>query len=219
MNHEKQKVIRVLKPSKKNQKTQKMSSIYLGAAALTVGIFSLAVVIFSGSKNDSELSNVEKTSIKSLEKQQMGGHITSELSIHTRDNPQLASNRQDDQAQDDFNQPQPKLNEITNIFKHQKATIPPENLNASPFDNAFAQTQLDKPTAKVAAPHTQPKLNLPKPNEQAKVVKKPTEKKVAITPIAPPAPAVKVKESAKDPEVESPRATVQITVTKSLQEN
>lgn len=214
MNQEKPKVIRVLTPSKK---AKKISPMYFGAAAIAIGAVSISALLFSFSKDDSNPPPMEQNSTKPIEQDRLNTQHDSTPQVNSSDIAESDHDAQSDSSHEDFNQPQPKLNEITNLFKHKKEEVVQQHPNASPFDRAFPEKKVLTPAAvKIAPPTLAVKPSLIKPIEQAKIVKKPTEKNTV--PIVTKLPTT-IKENPKELEVESPRATVQITVTKSVKEN
>lgn len=221
MKQEKQKVIRVLKPT---QKSKKIPPIYFGVAAIAVGVLSVSALLFS-SKEVSDHIAAPQTQTYSTAQDQLNSQSDSALQLDPSETEQATDASQNDANHEDFNEPQPKLNEITNIFKHQKQVTVQENSSVSPFDRAIGEPKVALPAAKATPTKTAPataatKSNTAKTTEPAKIIAKPADKDstVADTAAVVSVPA-KAKEPIKDAEVESPRATVQITVTKSVKEN
>lgn len=220
MKQEKQKVIRVLKPT---QKSKKIPRIYFGVAAIAVGVLSVSALLFSSSQEVSD--HIAAPQTHATAQDQLNSQSDSALQLDPSDTEQATDASQNDANHEEFNEPQPKLNEITNIFKHQKQVTVQENSSASPFDRAMGEPKVALPAAKATPTKTAPataatKSNTAKTTEPAKIIAKPADKNITVadtaTVVFVPA---KAKEPIKDAEVESPRATVQITVTKSVKEN
>lgn len=223
MKQEKQKVIRVLKPT---QKTKKISPLYWGFGGIAIGVLSVSALLFSSSKESSEAISASQIVNKSELEEPVNPHNDSSKHVDAQDTEQANT---EDQQHQDVNEPKTKLSEIANIFKHKKQETAQANPDASPFDNAFThpkQTESavkKEETTKLAPPKIIPKPNSIKTTELPKTIQKPSEKNTTAVLTAPVAAVPKVKEPIKDdkkePEVESPRATVQITVTKTVKEN
>lgn len=219
MNQEK-KVIRVLKPTKK---AKKVSPIYYGILGTAFGVIVTSVLLFTFLKDDSitnsnqSISNIENVS------EQSPPQTSNTSPILSQDDP---SNSESDHenGHDGYNQPQPNVNEITNVFKHKPETPvtavapKPSSSSGNPFDN-FGQPK-PKPAPVVTHTTKQPtvaqKSLQAKVSEPPKTIKKPEpavskpENKIEQT-------TAKTKAVEKE-DYEVPHATVQIAVTRKAKE-
>lgn len=219
MNQEKQKVIRVLKPAKK---TKKVSPIYYGIAGATLGIAITSVLIFSFIDKDSSTAAQQNV----IEQHQQVDDDNEQTAVKTSNTAHsVQSLEEDGNEHDNLNIPQPRANEINGIFTHKNAKTvePPKNDN--PFGSMTNQNHtekkptlaLNKPTLPTAPKSTiQPTvkvLNNPKPEQaKSKVVPTRLDEKMSAQVID------KSKTTAKEAEAETPNATVQISVTRSVKE-
>lgn len=206
------KVIRVLKPAKKAKKTAPM---FFGIIGTAFGVIATSVLLFTFLKEDTNSKNqyVENQTIESS------------TDRATNSTPSLAQNAPaditpTDDEHDGFNQPQPNVNEITNVFKHKNeapATAAAVETNASsngnPFDN-FGQATPVKPVEILKKPPVIQKSITAKSTESPKPVIKPNPKAEQLSTRSIPKPKAVEKEA----EYEVPHASVQIAVTRSVKE-
>lgn len=234
MSQEKQKVIRVLKPV---QKKKSLSPVYYAVAGVSVGVALTSVLIFSFLGKDATQTQVNTQT----QHEAISAQTTPQVSNDEKNVPLaptatttqvLDENSDESEAHNDFNQPQPKLNDISSAFKPHKEVVAQQNVvqqpkTDNPFANATGQPaapkpavthQTTKPVVK-AAPVVTAKTTTPaqasataKTAVKKPVVAKPEEKALAkATPVKP---AV----AEKDAEVDLPKGTVQVTVTRSVKE-
>lgn len=202
MAQEKPTSIRVLQSNKKKPKSPVLY-IVIGVIA---GVFvSISLFLFLSQPNSPESAAIES---KSTEEQ-----ILNQDAVHSSDeqNQVVVSqdNEMDSMSRDGFEQP--KDNELSNIFKPvpHKAVATNEQ-RVSPFDEQLTGEkkvqivpQLQTGTAKA----TQPKIQL----TQQKPVSKPQQQQVVQA-----KPVVERKAPAEpEPEVEPPKASVDIKITRS----
>lgn len=219
MTQEKQKVIRVLKPT---QKKKNLSPIYYGIAGLTFGIAVTSVLIFSVLGNDSSNNQIMTQNPSTAVNEQSSDDQAHTVS--TKSNPTLAAaNSQkeelDHNSTDDFDQPQTKLKDIPNAFKQEKQ-ITAEQTNRNPFANAIGSKEANKPVL------NSEKTVLKKPIVTANRVNKaqPTANKATPQKAEPKIQAktetvtAKAKTVQNENDVDLPKATVQISVTRSVKE-
>lgn len=202
MAQEKPTSIRVLQSNKKKPKSPVLY-IVIGVIA---GVFvSISLFLFLSQPNSPESAVIES---KSTEEQ-----ILNQDAVHSSDeqNQVVVSqdNETDSMSRDGFEQP--KDNELSNIFKPvpHKAVATNEQ-RVSPFDEQLTGEkkvqivpQLQTGTAKATQPKIQP--------TQQKPVSKPQQQQVAQA-----KPVVESKAPAEpEPEVEPPKASVDIKITRS----
>lgn len=224
MNQEK-KVIRVLKPTKKAKKT---SPFYFGVIGTAFGVIATSVLLFTFLKDDSSSTSAQSVQNQNIENmiERTPTQTSNDGTTHNQSNHSNNESEHDDIEHDGYNQPQPNVNEITNVFKHKTdtpttAVIEQQpNSTGNPFDN-FGQpkpqptpvvTHTTKPT--VTQKPLQTKVNEPpktikKPDV---VIKKPEAKTEQLTAKKEP------KAVEKDEDYEVPHATVQIAVTRKAKE-
>ncbi|QIO07583.1 hypothetical protein [Acinetobacter lanii] len=244
MNQEKQKVIRVLTPTKK---TKKVSPIYYGIAGATLGIALTSVLLFSVLGQDAkvEISQTAEQQpnqkhVENVQNNQRNDSVSADRVQQQANESDLNLDENDDNnAHDGFNIPQPKANEINGIFTHKKVEqVKPETQVASndnPFGALSSQAKVEKPTV---AAITKPNNSINKATVIAQkpitnsVLKAQASKSVdaATTKVnqdankvetakAQPQPATeKAQPKEKEVEVETPKGTVQISVTRSVKE-
>ena len=219
MTQEKQKVIRVLQTNKKSsaKKPRKNTAI---VASVVVGILLISGLLFAFLKNNGDENlDLSADSSKELDQQE------SNKSVFNKTSTQTAAT-DDPDPNEDIQHPQPKINEITNIFKHKKETQvavtekQPESSN--PFDHLIAS---DKPnTNQVVDPTKNPLLKAAPPQKgtaQDKETKKTDDSKPAVkatdTKEAKP---IDTKEKSKNTESEDIVAipAVKIEITKKIKE-
>lgn len=227
MTQEKQKVIRVLQPTKK---TNKVSPKYLGISAVAIGVLATSALLFTFLKNDNEGSQTLETaqhaeSSADHEKNLSSTHQdeANKPEIHASLKTANDDNEKSLDHEDEFNKNQPKANELTNIFKHKKEDQPvavakaKQPTSSNPFDNAFGQAKADKP---IITENPTAKLSI-KPNSTATsktsdkliLAKKPIELTKPTSPVA-----AKNAPKEKEPDFEVPHVGVQIAVTRSVKE-
>lgn len=240
MSQEKQKVIRVLKPAKK---TKKLSPLYYGIAGVTLGVALTSVLIFSVLGKDSTLSPSQTVNVTSTEQanedvnQNNLNASTNTTAMDIDNQAENDQNFEDQNAHDGFNIPQPRANEINGIFTHKKSNQAQEikqvPANDNPFEALSGQVKSEKsqiasvkthPPAVTKAVVTPAKANpsvvlkaqasksvdaaTDKINNEAKHL---DAKNIPLNPM-------KVPTKDKEPDVETPNATVQISVTRSVKE-
>ena len=217
MTQEKQKVIRVLKPV---QKKKNVSPIYYGIAGVTFGIAVSSVLIFSFLDNKSDTNQIVTEVATTSVSEEKTVNATPVAPISTNSAPLEVADHQELDSEithDDFNQPQPGLNDIGNTFKHPNEIKPEQTARHNPFIKPNEQKQAPKP----ALPLPAPDKAKPNPQATAKVQTakaapvKATDKKVDEKELAKAADKLKIKNVDKEPDVELPKATVQISVTRS----
>ena len=220
MTQEKQKVIRVLKPT---QKKKNLSPIYYGIAGVTFGIAVTSVLIFSvlgdDSKNSQTIAQDQNTSVSN---EQLADE-RAESQTSTKANAVVAatdnSKESLDHSTDDYEEPQTKLKDIPNAIKQEKQAIVAQN-NQNPFANAAGQKEVTKPPVIASE-----KIIVKKPIVAANTAKvKPVTEKAAPQKAEakiqakPEAIAAKTKAVENENDVDLPKATVQISVTRSVKE-
>lgn len=227
MTQEKQKVIRVLQPTKK---TTKVSPKYLGISAVAIGVLATSALLFTFLKSDNDGTQAIETSQHAdssviNEKNLSNNHKdeSNKPEIHASLKTAEDDNEKSLDHEDDFNKNQPKPNELTNIFKHKKEAQPvvveKQPTSSNPFDNAFGQAKVDKPII-VTNPNTKLTMKpnsttsiIPKAPDKLILVKKPTELQKPTTPVA-----SKNAPKEKEPDFEVPHTSVQIAITRSVKE-
>ena len=246
MNQEKQKVIRVLKPAQKTKKVSPIYYGIAGAA-VGIAITSVLLFSVLGKDSNIEAHSTDvqnnQPSVQAQTSAEIDKTPTSTQPVTTtQDNIQ---NEDDEGAHDGFDIPQPKANELNGIFTHNKtkpqvqAAQAPANNN--PFGNIHGQIKADK--AQVSLPNTDSKTDPVTTKTLSAQTKAPAssnstsgktvaaakgtvthkpdkplsesnkaEQKSNVTILA----QAKTKE--KEAEVDTPNATVQISVTRSVKE-
>ena len=216
MTQEKQKVIRVLQPTKKT--TKKSSGKYVGITATVVGVLATSALLFTFLKPDSDTISTTNAPIVSADATDQS-EASKKSDSNTKDNDLekniTAKNKVEDQKQDDraehddgFNEPQPKLNEITNIFKHKKEPKPAvvaqdtktKTENSNPFDNMLGNAQAKAPAIIDPKNHV-PLKNNPLKSAEAKVspAKAKVEEKTEVIKTTEKAETTKVAEKSEAP--------------------
>ncbi|MBN6539287.1 MULTISPECIES: hypothetical protein [Acinetobacter] len=202
MAQEKPTSIRVLQSNKKKPKSPVLY-IVIGVIA---GVFvSISLFLFLSQPNSPESTAIES---KSTEEQVLNQDV-----VHSSDEQnQIAvsqDNETDSMSRDGFEQP--KDNELSNIFKPvPHKPVATNEQRVSPFDEQLTGEkkvqvvpQLQTSAAKAAQPKIQP--------AQQKPVSKPQQQQVAQA-----KPVVESKAPAEpEPEVEPPKASVDIKITRS----
>lgn len=237
MTQEKQKVIRVLKPV---QKKKNMSPIYYAIAGVTFGVAVTSVLVFSVLGDDSTSNQTIVQNQNSPASAQPVEVTSDSISTSNTKTPPLvaaADLETEDSNEDfnhpqpkleDFNHPQPKLNELSNQFKPNKQ-IATEQKNAhNPFANAAGQTSSEKPVLAQAEKKHEPKAIVTAKTSPTKAVTSQSEATKATAKPAAAKPDEKLTAKAavqphpntieKETEIDSPRATVQISVTRTTKE-
>lgn len=229
MTQEKQKVIRVLQPTKK---TNKVSPKYLGISAVAIGVLATSALLFTFLKNDNEGTQTLETaqhaeSSADHEKNLSSTHQdeANKPEIHASLKTADYDNEKSLDHEDEFNKNQPKANELTNIFKHKKEDQPvavakaKQPTSSNPFDNAFGQAKADKPiivanpTAKLSMKPNSTASVTPKTSDKLILAKKPIESTKPTSPVA-----AKNAPKEKERDFEVPHVGVQIAVTRSVKE-
>ena len=234
MNQEKQKVIRVLKPV---QKTKKNAPIYYGVAGAAIGIALTSVLLFSvlGKNSNGITENQNTAQIVDNENQTDQKNLSKidAVTANRENSIEDSDNIEEDSAHEGFNIPQPKANEINGIFTHKKTEQPKANPQPTSADNPFgALTGQEskphlanvKPTTTVKAAVTPPKpvtTSMLKAQASQSVNAAATKinnevKKIDLNKSS--ASTTKPQPKEKEPDVETPKATVQISVTTSVKE-
>lgn len=219
MTQEKQKVIRVLKPS---QKKKNLSPIYYGIAGVTFGIAVTSVLIFSVLGDESNNNQIVAQNNNTTVNEQPSSHDqTNIVSSKSRPTVAVANDQKeelDHNSMDDYDQPQTKLKDIPNAFKQEKQ-ITADQTNRNPFANATSQKEAAKPVL------SSEKTVVKKPIVVATTVKaKPVSDKVTPQKVEPKIQAksealpAKAKAVQNENDVDLPKATVQISVTRSVKE-
>lgn len=227
MTQEKQKVIRVLKPV---QKKKNMSPIYYAIAGVTFGVAVTSVLVFSVLGDDSTPNQTIVQNQNSPASAQPVEVTSDSISTSNTKTPPLvaAADLETEDSNEDFNHPQPKLNELSNQFKPNKQ-IATEQKNAhNPFANAAGQTSNDKPVLAQAEKKHEPKAIVTAKTSPTKAVTSQSEATKATAKPAAAKPDEKLTAKAtvqpspntieKETEIDSPRATVQISVTRTTKE-
>lgn len=239
MNQEKQKVIRVLKPTKK---TKKVSPLYYGIAGATLGIAMTSVLLFSFLGKESNLSaspvsNGVSTGqvIESEKKDDPQERLRDTAQIEQDGHASDTQENEDNNAHDGFDIPQPKANEINGIFTHKKveqAQIAPQPAtNDNPFGALSGDTKPVKPAISTTKPETHSKISSTNQKPTTATALKAQASKSSDTSATkithntkqadvakPEAVTAKQVPKEKESEVETPNATVQISVTTSVKE-
>ena len=223
------KVIRVLKPTKK---AKKVSPMLFGILGTAFGVVATSVLLFTFLKEDSSSSALQTQNHQSAEAipAVSAKPMNETLTAQSQSNQSLpqAVEQAPEAAMDDehegFNQPQPKLNEITQVFQHRKevpvAAVAEPKPSGNPFD-----TFNSAPKPVTAAAVARPKANLP---EKASTSKAAAPAQPTVKAAAKPEPITTAKTATKEPQkakaaekeadYEVPHATVQIAVTRSVKE-
>lgn len=220
------KVIRVLTP---NKKTKKFSPMLFGIIGTAFGVIATSVLLFTFLKEDSNSAAIQSQNHQSAESipavtpKPTTETLTAQTSQTIPQSVEQATEDAMDDEHEGFNQPQPKLNEITQVFQHKKeapvAAVAEPKPSGNPFD-----TFKPAPKPVTAAAVVRPKPSLPEkalpgktsipaqPTVKAAVKPEPiTAKTAAKEP-------QKAKSAEKEADYEVPHATVQIAVTRSVKE-
>lgn len=212
------KVIRVLQPTKK---AKKVSPILFGIIGTAFGVVATSILLFTFLKDDSNVSPIQTQTEPTVE--------ATSSNTQRSENPFLKITEQSNEAvnsdeHEGFNQPQPKMNEITQVFQHKKNVpivepVEPKPSSSNPFDVFGQQAKpapaLDskaKPTTDTAKT-TQAKLSQVPPT-----LAKPLTKTEQLAAKNSPKELPKAKLAEKEADFEVPHATVQIAVTRSVKE-
>lgn len=225
MTQEKQKVIRVLKPA---QKKKSISPIYYGIAGVTFGIAVTSVLIFSVLGDDSNQNQVATQTLQSNTEQTI--NVQNQANQSDSKAPSMIASADIsenlDHSTEDYDQPQTKLNDIPAAFQKNKEVVAEQKNSQNPFANASSQPKpnADKPTLAAAKENpakkplvaSKPVVNDKNKSVTTKVAVKPVEDKLVAKATAP----VQAKKAPveNDNDVELPKATVQISVTRSVKE-
>lgn len=180
MTQEKQKVIRVLQPTKKPNKTSpKLISLSIAA----VGIITASTLLFIFLPFGSDKQNLDQNDLINTENK-----TTNKRNI-TDTSATIAQDQEGINADGDVIHPQPKLNEITNIFRRQKEEIKVDAPSSSnnPFDSVLNTRKTD------ALPVVEKQKDLPNANNTKPLAN-------TIKPVVPPFP--KSPTSAKEEIIE-----------------
>ncbi|AMW80252.1 hypothetical protein AMD27_16000 [Acinetobacter sp. TGL-Y2] len=219
------KVIRVLTP---NKKAKKFSPMLFGIIGTAFGVIATSVLLFTFLKEDSSSAAIQTQNHKSAESIAAvpPKPTTETLTAQTDQNNQAVEQAPEVEMDDEhegFNQPQPKLNEITQVFQHKKeapvATVAEPKPSGNPFDTF---KPAPKPVAAAAVPRPKPSLPEKALPGKTSVPAQPTVK-AAVKPEPMTAKTAakepqKAKAAEKEADYEVPHATVQIAVTRSVKE-
>ena len=224
------KVIRVLTP---NKKAKKFSPMLFGIIGTAFGVIATSVLLFTFLKEDSSSAAIQTQNHQSAESipavtpKPTTETLIAQTSQNNQTMPQSVEQATEDAMDDEhegFNQPQPKLNEITQVFQHKKeapvAAVAEPKPSGNPFDTFNPPP---KPVTAAAVPR--PKPSLPEKALTSKAAAPAqTTAKAAVKPV----PITTAKTAAKEPQkakaaekeadYEVPHATVQIAVTRSVKE-
>ena len=151
MTQEKQKVIRVLQPTKKPTKS---SPKLVGLTVAAIGIITASAVLFTFLPFNTDSQALDQTILPDTENKTL-------TKGNTTDAASAANQTQDESNTDgDVIHPQPKLNEITNIFRHQKevAKVEAPTNTGNPFDSMLNTAQQNP------LPTPEKQLNIPNAN-------------------------------------------------------
>lgn len=211
------KVIRVLQPTKK---AKKVSPMLFGIIGTAFGVVATSILLFTFLKDDSNVSAIQTQTEATVE--------ATSSNTQRSENPFSKITEQSDETinsdeHEGFNQPQPKMNEITQVFQHKKNVpivepVEPKPSSSNPFD-VFGQQAKPAPAldskAKLTdnAKTTQAKLSQVPPT-----LAKPLTKTEQLAAKNSPKELSKAKLAEKEADFEVPHATVQIAVTRSVKE-
>ncbi|MBU3845408.1 MAG: hypothetical protein H9855_00235 [Candidatus Acinetobacter avistercoris] len=211
------KVIRVLQPTKK---AKKVSPMLFGIIGTAFGVVATSILLFTFLKDDSNVSAIQTQTEATVE--------ATSSNTQRSENPFSKITEQSDETinsdeHEGFNQPQPKMNEITQVFQHKKNVpivepVEPKPSSSNPFD-VFGQQAKPAPAldskAKLTdnAKTTQAKLSQVPPT-----LAKPLTKTEQLAAKNSPKELSKAKLAEKEADFEVPHATVQIAVSRSVKE-
>ncbi|NHB59155.1 hypothetical protein [Acinetobacter shaoyimingii] len=226
MAQEKQKVIRVLQPNKKPQKPK--SKVFIGISALVIGVLVISGLLFAFlNKNPDQIIPQEvNQNINAEDKELLAQNQHKPAAEKSEISKHIDSEEQENKPDEDIHHPQPKLNEITNIFKHkqptQVAVVEKKPESSNPFDHITSE---QKPNAtQIVDPNKNPLIKVA-PAKSTPVAKastiNTTDAKLQQAAIsATSTPAAQKKLETKDSKIEEPgpEASVKIQVTKSVKE-
>lgn len=221
------KVIRVLKPTKK---AKKVSPMLFGIVGTAFGVIATSVLLFTFLKEDSSSTGIQTQNNALVESIPAVPHKPETEALTAQTNSQSMQppvEQSTDAATDDehegFNQPQPKLNEITQVFQHKKeapvAAVAEPKPSGNPFDTFNPQPKsvttaaIAKPKAILPEKAISAKAAIPA-QSTAKAVMKPEQ----MTAKAAAKESKHVKAAEKEADYEVPHATVQIAVTRSVKD-
>lgn len=219
------KVIRVLKPTKK---AKKFSPMLFGIIGTAFGVIATSVLLFTFLKNDTSSTKIQVQNNQQINSVPVAtSEASTESSIaqtNTRNMEQpveQATEAAIDDEHEGFNQPQPKLNEITQVFQHKKEpqVVAEPKSGVNPFDTFNLQ-----PKPVTAATLSKPKPAIPektiptRTNQPVQNMVKATVKPEPMTAKNSPKELQKTKAIEKEAEYEVPHATVQIAVTRSVKD-
>lgn len=217
------KVIRVLKPTKK---AKKVSPMLFGILGTAFGVIATSVLLFTFLKDDSSSPAIQAQNNQAVESIPAATSTATAATFTTQTN-QLTQDQPTEAAIDDehegFNQPQPKLNEITQAFQHKKeaqvAAVAEPKPSGNPFDTFNQQPRPVTATA-VSKPKvvSTEKVVPTRATTPAQSTVKATTKPELMTTKASPKDTQKAKAAEKEADYEVPHATVQIAVTRSVKE-
>lgn len=211
MNQEK-KIIRILQPAKN---TKKVSPILFGIIGTTFGVIATSILIFTFLNDNSSVSTLQTKNNIAAESKSTTSSLTSE-NITTQINQQANDDLGDEH--EGFNQPQPKMNEINQVFQHKKEVqvglVSEPKPSGNPFDTFNQQPKPINPFEAKAKPNViENKNKAPQPVPTAnKPAANSDQITTKTTPKNPP------KNNNKEADYEVPHATVQIAVTRSMKE-
>lgn len=208
------KVIRVLKPTKK---AKKFSPMLFGIIGTAFGMIATSVLLFTFLKNDTSSTKIQVQNNQQINSVPVAtSEASTESSIaqtNTRNMEQPVEQATEaviDDEHEGFNQPQPKLNEITQVFQHKKEpqVVAEPISGVNPFDTFNLQPKPAIPEKTIPTRTNQPVQNMVKA----------TVKPEPMTAKNSPKELQKTKAIEKEAEYEVPHATVQIAVTRSVKD-
>lgn len=218
------KVIRVLKPTKK---AKKVSPMLFGILGTAFGVIATSVLLFTFLKEDSSSSAIQTQNNQSIESSPIYKTTSETLTAQPPQTLEQSIEHATDvvmeDEHEDFNQPQPKLNEITQVFQHKKqaavAAVAEPKPSGNPFDTfnpqpkAITTATIPKPKPTVSEKTLSGKAATPA-QSTVKAIAKPE----SMTAKAAPKESQKAKTAEREADYEVPHATVQIAVTRSVKE-
>lgn len=211
------KVIRVLQPTKK---AKKVSPMLFGIIGTAFGVVATSILLFTFLKDDSNVSPIQTQTEPTVE--------ATSSNTQRSENPFSKITEQSDDAinsdeHEGFNQPQPKMNEITQVFQHKKNApivepVESKPISSNPFD-VFGQQANPAPALdSKAKPTNTAKTTQAKLSQLPPTLAKPLTKTEQLAAKNSSKELPKAKLSEKEVDFEVPHATVQIAVTRSVKE-
>lgn len=211
------KVIRVLQPTKK---AKKVSPMLFGIIGTAFGVVATSILLFTFLKDGSNVSPIQTQTERAVE--------ATSSDVQRSENPFSKITEQSDEAinsdeHEGFNQPQPKMNEITQVFQHKKNVqivepVEPKPSSSNPFD-VFGQQAKPAPALdSKAKPTDTAKTTQAKLSQVPSTLAKPLTKTEQLAAKNTSKELVKSKIVEKEADVQVPHATVQIAVTRSVKE-